>query len=139
MNPRPLGPEPSAIPNFATPRKQNYYMHLFPICQAQKHNLADSPKSIIWQILHKLLRGEKMFFGFFRRLRRKIVLCLCIVGAVIILKQAYPGLGSRIGTWISGMERSRAVQAISSFVSTLTSGDGMREAVEVFREAIPSD
>ena len=25
-----------------------------------------------------------MFFGFFRRLRRKIVLCLCIVGAVII-------------------------------------------------------
>lgn len=80
-----------------------------------------------------------MFFGFFRRLRRKIVLCLCIVGAVIILKQAYPGLGSRIGTWISGMERSRAVQAISSFVSTLTSGDGMREAVEVFREAIPSD
>ena len=74
-----------------------------------------------------------MFFGFFRRLRRKIVLCLCIVGAVIILKQAYPGLGSRIGTWISGMESSRAVQAISSFVSTLTSGDGMREAVEVFQ------
>ena len=77
-----------------------------------------------------------MFFGFFRRLRRKVVLCLCIVGAVIILKQVYPGLGSRIGTWISGMEDSRAVKAISSFVSTLTSGDGMREAVEVFREAI---
>ena len=35
-NPRPLGPEPSAIPNFATPRKHEYYMHLSRICQVQK-------------------------------------------------------------------------------------------------------
>ena len=29
MNPRPLGPEPSAIPNFATPRSSNVQMLLY--------------------------------------------------------------------------------------------------------------
>ena len=33
LNPRPLGPEPSAIPNFATPRKLGYYSADFGICQ----------------------------------------------------------------------------------------------------------
>ena len=33
LNPRPLGPEPSAIPNFATPRKLGYYSADFGVCQ----------------------------------------------------------------------------------------------------------
>ena len=32
-NPRPLGPEPSAIPNFATPRQPVYYTGLYLDCQ----------------------------------------------------------------------------------------------------------
>lgn len=34
LNPRPLGPEPSAIPNFATPRKLLYYKQKNAGCQA---------------------------------------------------------------------------------------------------------
>ena len=32
-NPRPLGPEPSAIPNFAIPRLPKYYIGKFTVCQ----------------------------------------------------------------------------------------------------------
>ena len=32
-NPRPLGPEPSAIPNFATPRQLEYYRGFAAVCQ----------------------------------------------------------------------------------------------------------
>ena len=32
-NPRPLGPEPSAIPNFAIPRLRKYYIDYFVVCQ----------------------------------------------------------------------------------------------------------
>ena len=34
-NPRPLGPEPSAIPNFAIPRNPIYYNENFSICQSK--------------------------------------------------------------------------------------------------------
>ena len=34
-NPRPLGPEPSAIPNFAIPRNPIYYNGIFFICQSK--------------------------------------------------------------------------------------------------------
>ena len=45
-NPRPLGPEPSAIPNFATPRQPDYYSKKLLLCQEEIQrfcNLADCP------------------------------------------------------------------------------------------------
>ena len=41
LNPRPLGPEPSAIPNFATPRKHDYYSPLIPVCQAKSEQYTE--------------------------------------------------------------------------------------------------
>ena len=41
LNPGPLGPEPSAIPNFATPRKGTYhYKDAWAVCQALKREKA---------------------------------------------------------------------------------------------------
>ena len=39
-NPRPLGPEPSAIPNFATPRQPDYYSENILCCQEQKRSFS---------------------------------------------------------------------------------------------------
>lgn len=80
-----------------------------------------------------------MFFGFFRRLRRKLTVCAVIILTVVILKQACPGIGMQVGEWISGMRKTRAVQAMSSFVSSLTSGDGVKKVMEVFRETLQID
>ena len=41
LNPRPLGPEPSAIPNFATPRWHRYYTHDMQLCQEEKRFFAN--------------------------------------------------------------------------------------------------
>lgn len=59
---------------------------------------------------------------------------LLLVALTIMLKQAYPAVAERVGGWISGMGDSRVAQAVSSMISTLSDGEGIREAVEVFRE-----
>ncbi|MBQ3356689.1 MAG: hypothetical protein IJG45_06195 [Oscillospiraceae bacterium] len=70
--------------------------------------------------------------GFYRTL----TVCLLFVLLAVALKQAYPALGEKVGAWIAGAERSEAVQAIAAFFGRLTSGEGMKKAVEVFRETL---
>lgn len=59
---------------------------------------------------------------------------LLLVALTVMLKRAYPAVAERVGGWISGMGDSRVAQAVSSMISTLSDGEGIREAVEVFRE-----
>lgn len=70
----------------------------------------------------------------FRWVRKKIGVLLILVALTVMLKQAYPAVAERVGGWISGMEDSRVAQAVSSMISSLSDGEGIREAVEVFRE-----
>lgn len=70
----------------------------------------------------------------FRWVRKKICLLLILLALTVALKQAYPAVAERVGGWISGMEDSRVAQAISSMISSLSDGEGIKEAVEVFRE-----
>lgn len=70
----------------------------------------------------------------FRWVRKKIGVLLLLVTLTVMLKQAYPAIAERVGGWISGMGDSRVAQAVSSMISTLSDGEGIREAVEVFRE-----
>lgn len=70
----------------------------------------------------------------FRWVRKKIGVLLLLVTLTVMLKQAYPAIAERVGGWISGMVDSRVAQAVSSMISTLSDGEGIREAVEVFRE-----
>ncbi|MDD6643239.1 MAG: hypothetical protein ACI3VU_03425 [Faecousia sp.] len=70
----------------------------------------------------------------FRWVRKKIGVLLLLVALTVMLKQAYPAVAERVGGWISGMGDSRVAQAVSSMISTLSDGEGIREAVEVFRE-----
>lgn len=72
----------------------------------------------------------------FRFLRRKIVQCIFLLAAAIIIKQAYPAIGAQVGGWISGMADSRIAQAVSSMLSSLSDGDSLKDAVEVFHENI---
>lgn len=67
---------------------------------------------------------------------RTVCVCLLLVVLAMVLKQAYPALGEKVGAWIAGVERSDAVQAIAAFFGRLTSGEGIKEAVEVFRETL---
>ena len=77
-----------------------------------------------------------MLFGFFRWVRRKLGLILLLVALTLALKHAYPTVAERVGRWISGMEDSRVTQAVSSMISSLSDGEGIKDAVEVFREAM---
>lgn len=72
----------------------------------------------------------------FRFLRRKIAQCIVLIAAVIVLKQLYPGFGAQIGRWITGLKDSRISQAVSSMVTSLSGGEGWKDAVEVFHETI---
>ena len=69
-------------------------------------------------------------------LTRTIALCLLLTVLTLALKQAYPAAGEKIGAWIAGAERSEAVQAIAAFFQRITSGEGVKRAVEVFRETL---
>lgn len=67
---------------------------------------------------------------------RTATVCLLLVVLALVLKQAYPALGDKVGAWIAGAKRSEAAQAIAAFFGRLTSGEGVRKAVEVFRETL---
>ncbi len=75
-----------------------------------------------------------MFFGFFRKLRRGILFVVLVLAATAVLQSRYPQLGTQIGQWISGAKDSPVVRAVSSMVESLSNGDNVKTAVEVFCE-----
>ena len=64
------------------------------------------------------------------------MVCIGLLGLVLILKYAFPATGQQIGKWISGAEDNRVAQAFSDLFSSLSDGEGIQTAVEVFREKI---
>ncbi len=79
-----------------------------------------------------------MTFRLLRWVWKKLALILLLLALAIALKRAYPALGACIGRWISGMEDERVAQAVSSMVSSLSEGKGIKTVVEVFRETMLS-
>ena len=75
-----------------------------------------------------------MLFGFVRRWQRRIIVCLLIVIFVLVMKQKHPQLGETVGQWISGTKDSRVARAVSSMVESLSEGEDLKTAVEVFCE-----
>lgn len=69
---------------------------------------------------------------------RTVTVCLLLILTAALMKRAYPALGDRVGAWIAGAERSDAVRAVSAFFGKLTSGEGVKRAVEVFRASLQS-
>lgn len=67
---------------------------------------------------------------------RTVSICLLFVLLVIVLKRAYPAFGEKVGAWIAGAKRTDAAQAIAAFFGRITSGEGVKKAVEVFRETL---
>ena len=70
----------------------------------------------------------------FRWVRKKLGMLLLLIALTVALKQAYPAVAERVGEWIFGMGDSRVAKAVSSMISSLSDGEGMKGAVEVFRE-----
>ena len=77
---------------------------------------------------------RSVLFGIGRRIRRSIILCLLFIAAAIALKQNYPELGHQVGQWITGTKDSPVVKAVSSMVESLSQGENVKSAVEVFCE-----
>lgn len=75
-----------------------------------------------------------MLFGFVRRWQRRIIFCLLIVIFVLVMKQRHPDLGQTVGQWISGTKDTRIARAVSSMVDSLSAGEDLKRAVEVFCE-----
>ena len=75
-----------------------------------------------------------MLFGFVRRWQRRIIVCLLIVIFVLVMKQKHPQLGETVGQWISGTGDTRIAKAVSSMLESLSEGDDLKTAVEVFCE-----
>lgn len=72
----------------------------------------------------------------FRFLRRKIAQCIVLIAAVIVIRQVYPTFGQQVGGWIAGLKESRFSQAVSSMLASLSDGESLKDAVEVFHESI---
>lgn len=77
-------------------------------------------------------------FRLIRFICRKAVVCIVLVALAISLKQALPSIGKTVGGWISGSRENRVSQAVSNVLETLQNGDGLKNAMEVFRESIAS-
>ena len=75
-----------------------------------------------------------MLFGWICRWQRRIIICLLIVILVLVVKQKYPQPGRQIGEWISGTGDTRIAKAVSSMMESLSEGDDLKTAVEVFCE-----
>ena len=75
---------------------------------------------------------RKIACGFYKT----VAFCLLLVLFAMALKRAYPALGAKVGAWIAGAEQTNASQAITVFFRRLTSGEGLKKAVEVFRETL---
>lgn len=75
-----------------------------------------------------------MFFCFIRRWQRRIIICLLLVIFVLVMKQKHPQLGQTVGEWISGSKDTRIARAVSSMMDSLSEGEDLKTAVEVFRE-----
>lgn len=72
-------------------------------------------------------------FGF---LRRKLFLFLLILCTVLFLKQNAKGIADTVEKWITGGKESRISQAVSQLIDGLSEGEGLHNAVEVFRETL---
>ena len=77
-----------------------------------------------------------MLFGFFRNIKKKAVICLGLLALALILKITFPETGALAGRWISGCEDSRIAQAFSHLFTSLSDGEKINDAVEVFCETI---
>lgn len=77
-----------------------------------------------------------MFFGFFRRIYRKLCFCMLLVALVVFLKSYYPDFGQQIGRWVTGLENTKVAQSFSEMISGFAKGEGISRMVEVFREGL---
>ena len=69
-----------------------------------------------------------------RWLVRKIIFIIGLVTVVMFLKNNCGQIGDTVGRWIAGQEDHPVVQAISGVVDSLSEGNGLVDAVEVFYE-----
>ncbi len=79
---------------------------------------------------------SSVLFGFCRKLRRSIILCLLFIAAAVALKHNCPELRQQVGQWITGTTDSPVVKAVSSMVECLSGGETVKTAVEVFCESL---
>lgn len=80
-----------------------------------------------------------MRFLFGQRFRRNTVICLGILITAFLLKFTYPKIGAEIGGWIAGTEDNRVSKAVSCLFSSISEGNSVKEAVEVFCETLQQD
>ena len=70
----------------------------------------------------------------FSWLIRKIIFFIGLITVVMFLKNNSAQIGETIENWIVGREDNRVAQAVSSLVDSLSEGNGLSDAVEVFCE-----
>lgn len=70
----------------------------------------------------------------FSWLIRKIIFFIGLATVVMFLKNNSAQISETIGDWITGREDNRVSQAVSGFVDSLSEGNGLSDAVEVFCE-----
>ncbi len=75
-----------------------------------------------------------MLFGIGRSIRKMLFFFVFLLAATVFLKQNCPQLGAQVGAWISGTMESPVVQALSSLMDSLSEGNSVKTAVEVFCE-----
>ena len=69
--------------------------------------------------------------------KRRILICVLLLAAAVILRLLVPAPGECIGGWISGMGDAGTAKAVSAFYRRLSEGDSFSRAAEVFHEEFP--
>lgn len=69
--------------------------------------------------------------------KKRILICLLLLTAVLLLKFFLPGPGACVGDWISGMKNPAVSRAVFAFYDRLSAGEHISSAMEVFHEEQP--
>ena len=72
----------------------------------------------------------------FRFFRRKVFLFLVIFAAAVYIKHNAGEFSQTVAQWISGAGANRVAIAVSDMIDSLAQGNGVRDSVEVFGEAL---
>ena len=65
---------------------------------------------------------------------RKVIFVVGLVTVVMFLKNNSAQIGQTISDWIVGRGDNPVAQAVSGFVDSISDGNGLSDAVEVFCE-----
>ena len=143
-NPRPLGPEPSAIPNFAIPRKRIYYNEKSIPCQALRDFFGtDIPLISIIDCPEVMRMGYRIVYGPDRMDRQNgstkrlgTMIAGSLLAFLALTAQFWPAGRAKLEEVLLPGDPAVTKQAFSVMTEQLRAGEAIGDAVAAFCQEV---